>query len=319
MTGLRLNEWADLCTDLLPRVHAAEPHRLTRPTRQRAVGAGRHAVIHPRDHILLTVVWLRHYPTNDVLGFLFGVSDRTAARIIARVLPLLEAAGRDTMRMPDPGRKRRKELPTLLADTPELAVLLDTFAQRVQRPRDQDAQRAYDSGKKKTHTRKSQGAVNEETGDVCDVAARVPGPQSDRKTVEQSDILARIPAGIAAGGDLASIGMTKLTEQVPIMTRRRKPRGKDRPLEDIAFNQAVARRRISVEHTIGRLRRCQALTQTDRHHRQHHTPRVRAVAGLVNRQIRARLPCEPYMGKGHFRLSYNSECYLISLRQFWDY
>jgi len=38
------------------------------------------------------------------------------------------------MRMPDPGRGRRKGLPQLLAETPELAVLIDTFEQRIQRP-----------------------------------------------------------------------------------------------------------------------------------------------------------------------------------------
>ena len=65
-----------------------------------------------------------------------------------------------------------------------------------------------------------------------------------------------------------------------------KPRGQERPPADIAYNRAFARRRIPVEHTIGQLRSYQALTQTDRHHRHHHTPRVQAVAGLVNRRLR---------------------------------
>jgi hypothetical protein len=38
-----------------------------------------------------------------------------------------------------------------------------------------------------------------------------------------------------------------------------------------------------VEHALGRLRRWQALSQVDLHRRKHHTARVRAVAGLVNR------------------------------------
>jgi hypothetical protein len=48
---------------------------------------------------------------------------------------------------------------------------------------------------------------------------------------------------------------------------------------------AFSRRRIVVEHGIGRLRRFQALTHTDRHFRKGHTARVRAVAGLVNRML----------------------------------
>src|ERR671916_173044 len=88
-------------------------------------GGGDHFDLDPEDQLLLTIVWLRQYPTQEVLGFLFGVSDSTALRAIARCLPLLEQSGRDTMRLPDPGRGRRRTLPQLLAETPELAVIID--------------------------------------------------------------------------------------------------------------------------------------------------------------------------------------------------
>ncbi len=41
------------------------------------------------------------------------------------------------------------------------------------------------------------------------------------------------------------------------------------------------------QHTLARMRRFQALAQADRHHRWGHAMRVAAIAGLVNRQIRA--------------------------------
>ena len=55
--------------------------------------------------------------------------------------------------------------------------------------------------------------------------------------------------------------------------------------EDIAFNTAFSRRRIYVEHAIGRARCFEAITQMDRHHRRSHTARVVAVCGLVNRRL----------------------------------
>src|SRR5262245_13533541 len=100
MTGLRLAEFEDLLTDVLPRFATAQQQRLTHPDRQRAPGAGRHANLAASNQILLAIIWLRQYPTNEVLAFLFGVSDSTASRVLARVIPLLEAAGRDTMRLP---------------------------------------------------------------------------------------------------------------------------------------------------------------------------------------------------------------------------
>ncbi len=282
MTGLSVSLFDELLQEVLPAYHQARAKRLDRPDRRRALG-GDHFDLDPEDQILLTVVWLRQYPTQEVLGFLFGVSDSTALRAIARCLPLLEQSGRDTMRMPDPGRGRRKELPPLLAETPELAVIIDTFEQRIQRPRRQ--QRADYSGKERAHTLKSQVAVDE-TGEVVDVAESVPGPTADITLLEESQLLDRLPEEVGGLGDLAYVGIDK--RQRHSAAPRRKPRGKERPDEDIEYNRAFARRRIPVEHTIGQLRQFQALSQMDRHHQHYHTARVRAVAGLVNRRRRLR-------------------------------
>jgi hypothetical protein len=291
MTGLRLNEFADLLDDMLPRLASAEQTRLERPNRRRAKGGGRHADLAPRDQILLAVIWLRQYPTNEVLGFLFAVSDSTVSRVVNRLVPLLEASGKDTMRMPDPGRKHRKELDVLLKETPALAVIIDTFEQKVQRCKDPKQADTYFSGKKKQHTLKPQVAVNEHDGTLCDVSESVVGPTADLTLLKQSGLLERLPAGVGAIGDLAYVGIAEAHPQKHGATPRRKPRGKERPPEDVCFNRAFSKRRIKVEHTIGRMRRYQSLAQTDRHHRKNHTARTRAVAGLVNRQIRSRLPC----------------------------
>lgn len=291
MTGLYVHEFDDLLRDVQPRLAAAERQRHSRPTRKRAIGAGHPFDLPSHDQILLTIVWLRRYPTHEVLAYLFGVGEWTASRAIARVLPLLEASGRDTMRMPDPGKKRRRHLDELLKETPELIVLIDTFEQRVQRHRDRKTADKHYSGKKKQHTLKSQVTVNEATGEICDIADSVMGPQSDIKTLCESGVVERLPEGVGAGGDLAYVGIAQLHPQGLGITPRRKPRGQERPPEDIVFNHAFAKRRIVVEHTIGRMRRYEALSQTDRDHRNHHSARVRAVAGLVNRQLRRYLAC----------------------------
>lgn len=291
MTGLDVVEFDTLVVDILPRYTLAERIRHNRPNRKRAVGGGHPFTLDARDQLLLTVVWLRLYPLHEVLAYLFGVSDSTVSRTISRMLPLLEASGRDTMRMPDPGKKRRRSLDVLLADTPELAAVIDTFEQRVQRPPDRSAADQLYSGKKKQHTLKSQVAVDEQTGRVVAIADSVAGPTADIKLLEESGLLKELPAGIGAIGDLAYIGIDKLHPCGLGAAPRRKPRGKERPPEDIAYNRAFSRRRIVVEHTIGRLRRYQSLSQTDRNHRQNHGARVRAVAGLVNRRIDRHASC----------------------------
>src|SRR4051794_33684673 len=181
LTGLRVAEFAALVRDVAPLLAQAEHRRhLVARTpsgayqpRRRAIGAGPPTKLTRRDQLLLVVVWLRQYPTHEVLGFLFGVSDSVVSRLVARVVPVLAQAGRDTMRMPDPGRKHRRDLDALLAHLPALGVVIDSFEQPVQRPQKRaEADRWY-SGKKKRHTIKSQIGVDRHTGEVVDVAESV--------------------------------------------------------------------------------------------------------------------------------------------------
>jgi hypothetical protein len=303
-------EFDQLVKEMTPLYTQAqlERHSLTltraKQPRKRASGAGPHFMLGMRDQLLLSVVWLRQYPTNEVAGFLFGVSDSTSSRIINRWVVLLARAGKDGMRMPDPGRKHRRSLDDLLREIPELGVVIDTFEQGVQRPTDREQADRWYSGKKRRHTIKSQLGVDRNSGEVVDVGESVPGPTNDLSLLKQSGLMERLPPGVSGEGDLAYVGIAiaNLHPGGLGFTPRRKPRGADkhrprgqdkqRPPQDIAYNTAFARSRVVVEHTILRMRRYECLGQTDRHHRniKGHTERVAAVAGLVNRQIRHRLP-----------------------------
>ena len=106
---------------------------------------------------------------------------------------------------------------------------------------------------------------------------------ADITVLRRSGLLDRVPQGMGVLGDLAYVGMTEGYAGVAGAWPRRKPRGQPRPPEDGAYNTAFARRRVPVEHVIGRMRCFQAITQRDRQHRRGMTARNRAVAGLVNR------------------------------------
>ena len=287
MTGLRVGEFNALVKDVLPEFEAAESQRLARATRQRAVGGGEKPHLNSRNQLLLTVVWLRQYPTHDVLGYFFGISQPTVGRYIERMLPILEQAGRDSMRGHDPGRKRRRSLAALLHDVPDLARVVDSFEQRVQRPKPVADRDGWYSGKKRMHTVKSQVVVESENGWITDVAESVKGRVSDIKLVEQSGVLDQLPEDTGMMGDAAYQGIAKLH---PLgCSPRKKPIRGELTEEQVLYNHAFSQRRIIVETVINRIRRYQSLTQMDRQHRRGHTARVCAVAGLVNRQLHHRM------------------------------
>lgn len=93
LTGLDVPEFDGLVHDILPRWEKAEHTRLSRRNRQRALGGGPRFELCATDQHLVTVIWLRRYPTYEVLGFLFGVSDTTTGRYIHRMLPLARKIG----------------------------------------------------------------------------------------------------------------------------------------------------------------------------------------------------------------------------------
>ena len=290
MTGLTVREFDTLVDEVLPRLAEAERQRLNRerPQRQREMGGGRTTSLALRDQLLLTIVWLRKYPTHETLAYLFSVSDSTVGRYIHRVLPVLEALGRATHQMPDPKRKRGRTLDNLLQDVPELAVVVDTFEQAVQRPQERQEADGYYSGKKRRHTLKSQVVVDGYTGHIVAISDSVPGPTADITLLKQSGVIDRLPPKVGILGDLAYVGIDELHPDHPGATPRRKPRGKPRPEEDIQYNTAFAKVRVIVEHSLLRMRRYEAVTQVDRNHRQHHTARVVAVGFLANQQLRSR-------------------------------
>lgn len=221
LTGLRLSEFDDLSAAMVPVQEATHRDTLAQreKPRKRAVGGGGQFRLRHRDQLLLAVIWLRRYPTHETLGYVFGVDATTVGRILSRVVALLAQNGRDTMKMPDPGRKRRASLDVLLTQTPELAVIVDSFEQRVQRPRNKagsgsDQERVKDShysGKKKQHTLKSQVSVDEETGQIVDVSQSVPGPTADLRLLQESKVLERLPEGVEHWATWRPWGWTKST------------------------------------------------------------------------------------------------------------
>jgi len=289
VTGLRIGEFDQLAQAVEVPFEEAERERLHKEKRQRASGGGMRSSLDRRDQVLLTVIWLRLYPQHSVLGYLFGVSQPTTGRYIERVSPVLAQAGRDTMRMPEPSRKQRKTLDELLQAIPELAVVVDTFEQRVQRPKNAADQNSWYSGKQRTHTVKSQVTVDKDSGKIVHIAPSVKGRTSDLTLVRSSTLLPQIPEGVGVLGDTGYQGIHK-SYGLAFSPRKRTNGKRVLTEDDRRYNQAFAGVRIVVELTLNRMRRYQSLSQRDRNHRQHHTQRVFAIAGLVNRQLSARFP-----------------------------
>src|ERR1051326_2949332 len=207
-TGLSLEEFDRLFGDLA----AAHRRHLDRTTttkdgqpRQRAVGAGRHPDHDLRDQLLMTLVWLRVYPSYSLLGWLFGLDKANAWRNVQDTLALLDTLPDFPFDRPTKGRTKVKTAAALFAQFPEVALIVDAKEQPFRRPDGWDNQKPFYSGKRKQHTVKYQVGVTPE-GRVGTVSVSVPGSVHDLRLLRGSGLLDRLAEGDGVMTDKAYLG-----------------------------------------------------------------------------------------------------------------
>jgi hypothetical protein len=261
--------------------------------RQRAAGGGHPFAHDDRHRLLMALVWLRLYPTYELLGFFFGLHKRNAQLNVRAVLDILDTF--DDFPFDRPGRDRRKLSTTeqVMTAFPSVRLVIDGKEQRVQRPQaSHEAQKPYYSGKKKTHTLKCQIAVGPD-GLIESVSLSVPGGAThDVTLLRESELLKQLGAGEGAMVDKGYDGIAKDYPEVPIIIPFKARRNRPLTAAEKAYNKVVAGSRIVVEHAMAQLNRFTVLRQVYRgwhtRHGKAHSQVVRVVATLVNRRTRVR-------------------------------
>jgi hypothetical protein len=282
LTGLTLPQYEQLCREVATRYAAAEAARLTRPHRQRDRGAGRKYKLSLEDRLLLALIWLRVYPTYEVLSLLFDLDKGAVCRNLDRMLSVLRQVTAVDLAWPaDDQRKRRWA--DLLTDFPDVVAIIDATEQRIQRPTGPAAQKPYYSGKKKTHTLKTQVQIAPDGG-LQAVSDSVPGSVHDLTLLRQSGTLERLEAG-AAMFDSGYQGVQKDAPERQFYHPFRASRGHPLTAEQKAWNQLLSHFRIRVEHTLAQLKIYDVLSQVYRHRRAGYHRVFCIVAALTNRRL----------------------------------
>lgn len=279
------------------RCRTATLTRRTQQPRQRAPGAGSRYQHDLRTRLLMALIWLRIYPTYEVLGFLFSLDKTNVHATVGDLLGTLETLATFPFERPAPERKKLRSVAAVMDAFPDVCLVIDAKEQRVQRPKsskDDDQQRPYYSGKKKCHTLKNQVAVTPD-GRVGAISVSVPGGATHDLTLLRSTrLLDQLTPGTE--GALLDKGYEGLRKDypdhplyLPYKARR------NRPLTEAekAYNRHLAQYRIVVEHTNAQLNQFQALAQVYRHRLSGHSRVFRVVAYLIDRRITER-PLKTY-------------------------
>ena len=114
--------------------------------RKREYGGGRKARLREvEDKLLFIVFYYKTYPLQEVIGFLFDLSQSQANEWIHTLSEVLRRALGKENQLPE---RDPQHLQEVLGECPELAFIIDGTERRRQRPVDKEEQKSYYSGKK---------------------------------------------------------------------------------------------------------------------------------------------------------------------------
>lgn len=245
-------------------------------------GGGKKPKLSPQEQILLTLVYLRHSPTFQLLGIQFGVSETTANDIFHYWLPIISEALPPSLL--EQVKKFEGDYEWLQELLSEVQLIVDTSEQARERPRDYQEQKEFYSGKKKNHTRKNQLIVLPEGKDIVDILPGVPGPKSDINLLRER--FRQFAPEQKFGGDKAYQGESQ------VMSPRKKPKAGQLTDEQKQQNRELSQKRIFVEHVIRLLKIFNVARERFRLADLNYKPVILAICGLIRLRIKALiLPC----------------------------
>jgi len=264
ITGLTVGKFNQLYSELLPQYEKAESQRLSKANRQRKSGGGRKKELPLEDQLIMLLMYYRLYISQEFLGILFNLHNCNVSRQIKYLEPLLAKI----FKIPS---RKIKLTEAELTEEKIIEFFVDATEQPVNRPKKR--QKRYYSGKKKRHTIKNQIIVDEK-GKIRAVTPSTPGKKHDKRLFDENE--PDLPDDTELIGDLGYFGANE------VLVPNKKPKGGKLTKEEKQYNKALSRRRITVEHSFGKMKIFQILSQRFRNPKRKHSLIFKNVAGLHN-------------------------------------
>ncbi|MDQ7004101.1 MAG: transposase family protein [Ghiorsea sp.] len=198
-----------------------ENEKKLNPLKRRGLKSSRVSL---QDCILLALYYIRHYPTFQVLGNIFGIQESYCHKVYSRYLRIIANVEKLPSRLD-------------LIDNKRETLIVDVSEQPIERP--VKHQKQYYSGKKKRHTIKAQIIACATTGKVLSVVC-AKGKKHDFSVFKESRLPIHPNSKLLA--DSGYQGLKKYHDNS--MTPIKKQKGVERSKEDKSFNKSLSKKRI---------------------------------------------------------------------------
>ena len=205
------------------------------------------------EKLLFILICLRQAWTQDAHGMFFAMSQPETNKWIHLLSPILHPALDELDELP--AREATPEVFEKETDVESDTTAPEHFFQDcterpIQRPKDQQAQKDYYSGKKKQHTVKNNLLINA----ACKILVLSPtckGSMHDKRLADET--VSFLPSGSYLYQDSGFLGFNP--EGITVVQPKKKPKGSELTATEKARNREISSIRIRVEHVISSVKR----------------------------------------------------------------
>jgi hypothetical protein len=286
LTGLPVEQFLELFSQIEAVYEEYEKERHSRSNRKRAVGGGRKCDTPLVVRVVMVLMYIRLYTTQEVVASIFGKRKWDVCRDLRRLLPLI------TAQLPTPELINQvkekgaqggciKTLEELLELYPDTIAILDATEQPVEKSKDKEERKRHYSGKKKRTTLKTQILINGKQEIIC-IYTGVAGSIHDYTMMKDSGVYQWIPKGVALYVDKGYQGIEKDFPDLKVLIPKKKPKGGELTEEEKEKNKQIGKVRVIVEHVIGWMKNFHIFSHVYRTGKDIYGSIVQTVGGLIN-------------------------------------
>lgn len=211
-------------------------------------GGDKPMLMKAEERLLFILVYFKAYPTQDLQGVLFEMTQPAAFKWIHKLTPLLEKALGRRMELP---ARPVNSLAELERRCPDLLFIIDGTERPIRRPKCSERQSKCYSGKKKRHSLKNTVVSSAKTKKIILLGNTREGTVHDKRLAEEDGI--RFPKNSTLLKDTGYQGYEP--EGVNCLQPKKRTKNRDLSERDKEFNRGISSVRVRVEHSIGGFKR----------------------------------------------------------------
>lgn len=262
VTGLSITGFQNLCETFAQTLVADKDKRyrkgIVTGQRQRKPGGGSKGKLYTIElKVLFILLYFKCYPTMDLHGFWFNLDRANVKRNVDKLTPILEKTLGKKLVLPKRQISSMEEFLQLFPEAKDLFI--DGTERPIQRPKNNQKQKQYYSGKKKGHTTKNI-VISDEKNRIGYVSPAVVGKTHDYTALKQEFAPQKIPDNITFWLDKGFTGVRSDFPDMDVVMPKKKPKGKELSDADKEQNKIISGIRILSEHAIGGAKRLRIVT-----------------------------------------------------------